>query len=268
MSDVTELAGRRGRIAVHRWAATDPRALVLLAHGYGEHAGRYEAVAQDLVARGLTVVAPDHLGHGRSEGERVLVQDVGDLVADLHAVAAVARDEYPGLPTVLLGHSMGGLVATLYAQRHAGELAGLVLSGPVIGGSPDIEALLGMDPIPDVPIDPAVLSRDPAVGEAYAADPLVWHGPFKRSTLEAFVAAVQTIADGPALGALPTLWIHGDEDELAPLSHTRPAVQRVRGEDFEEHVYPGARHEILNETNRDEVLDDVGRFVDRVLAGR
>ena len=135
----------------------------------------------------------------------------------------------------------------------------------MIGGNPGFKGLLAMDPLPDVPIDPAVLSRDPKVGEAYAGDPLVYHGPLTRPTLEAIFAAVDAISHGPGLGTLPTLWIHGEEDALAPLAATREAIERIRGDRLEEQVYPGARHEILNETNREEVLDEVAGFLDAVL---
>lgn len=123
-----------------------------------------------------------------------------------------------------------------------------------------------MDPIPEVPIDPDVLSRDPAVGRAYADDPLVHHGPFRRETLLGLGAAVEAVAAGGTFGPLPTLWIHGAEDQLVPLDATRPAIEAVRGERFAEIIYPGARHEVLNETNRDEVLDDVVAFL-RSAAG-
>jgi alpha-beta hydrolase superfamily lysophospholipase len=166
---------------------------------------------------------------------------------------------------VLIGHSMGGVIATAYAQRADPRLAALVLSGPVIGGNPAFESLLTMDPIPDVPIDPSILSRDDEVGRAYAADPLIWHGPFKRPTLEALFAMIAKIQAGPGLGSLPTLWLHGDQDALAPLEATRAAIDTVRGDELEEHVYPGALHEIFNETNRDEVLGDVTAFIDRAL---
>ena len=129
----------------------------------------------------------------------------------------------------------------------------------MIGGNPDIEALLGMDPIPEVPIDPEVLSRDPAVGEAYSADELVWHGPFKRETLQALFAAVGAVAAGGAL-SVPTLWIHGSDDALAPLEHAREAIENIRADVVEEKVYPEARHEIFNEINRDEVIADVIAF--------
>jgi alpha-beta hydrolase superfamily lysophospholipase len=166
---------------------------------------------------------------------------------------------------VLIGHSLGGLIATRFVQRDRPELAALVLSGPFVGGNPQVEALLSMDPLPDVPIDPTILSRDPAVGEAYASDELVYHGPFHRETLEAIFAAVRTVGAGPTFGDLPTLWIHGEEDVLAPLAVTREAVHRLRGSNLEEHIYPGAQHEVLNEINKDEVLEDIVSFLRRVL---
>jgi alpha-beta hydrolase superfamily lysophospholipase len=110
-----------------------------------------------------------------------------------------------------------------------------------------------------------VLSRDPEVGRAYDADPLVWHGPFKRPTLEALRAGLAAIEEGPSLGSLPLLWAHGEEDQLVPVAGSRGGIERLRGERFVEKIYPGARHEIFNETNRDEVLADVTAFVDDSL---
>jgi alpha-beta hydrolase superfamily lysophospholipase len=265
MAQDISINGVRGNIFIRRWDATSPQRIVVLAHGYGEHSGRYEHVAQRLAADGAVVYAPDHHGHGRSDGERGLVSDIELLVDDLAAVLALAQAEHPGLPSALLGHSLGGIVVTRLVQRGDQGLSALVLSGPVIGGNPAFEGLLAMDPIPDVPIDPAILSRDPKVGEAYASDPLVYHGPLSRATLEAIFAAVAAIAEGPGLGALPTLWIHGEEDGLAPLEPTRAAIERVRGDQLEEQIYPGARHEVLNETNREDVLDEVASFLDGVV---
>jgi alpha-beta hydrolase superfamily lysophospholipase len=251
---------------VHRWSAAEPRVIVLIAHGYGEHAGRYAHVAQRLVDDlDAAVYAPDHRGHGRTDGATGLVEDGEAITADLHDVADAARAEHPDLPVVLIGHSMGGLIATRFAQRFGDELTALVLSGPVVGGNPAFEQLLAMDPIPDVPIDPAVLSRDESVGAAYQADELVYHGPFQRTTLEQLFAAIARVAEGPSFGELPLLWIHGSDDQLVPLDVTRPVIERLRGEDHEEHVYAGARHEVFNEINRDEVLDDVVAFLRKRL---
>ena len=260
------LDGSGGQLAARTWeGGGEPRYVALLCHGYGEHAGRYEHVAAALVANGAVVYAVDHMGHGRSEGERVLFTDVERVVDDLHAVDERAREEHPGLPVVLIGHSMGGMISARYAQRYGDTLAALVLSGPVVGNWAAAEQLLALPELPDVPLDPAALSRDPEVGKAYEADPLVWHGPFKRPMLEAWQRALAAIMDGPDLGELPLLWVHGAEDPLVPVEGSRPGVQHLGGGRHEERIYPGARHEVFNETNADEVLADVTGFLDRAL---
>ena len=258
--------GDAGQIHVTTWSGDDdPRFVTLLAHGYGEHAGRYEHVAAMLVGLGAVVYAPDHLGHGRSAGERALVDDVETLVNDLHAVADRARADHAGLPVVLVGHSMGGLIAARFAQRYGAELTALVLSGPIVGGNPAMAMLLEFDPIPDIPIDPAILSRDPAVGAAYAADPLVYHGPFHRQTLLALGESAALVAVGGTLGGLPTLWVHGTDDQLVPYDVTAATMEQIGGTALRHTAYDGAAHEVFNETNREEVLAEVADFLSEVL---
>ncbi|MBG0826848.1 alpha/beta fold hydrolase [Planomonospora sp. ID67723] len=257
--------GTRGEIAVQVWPHERPRYVAILVHGYGEHIGRYEHVAAALVRHGAAVYGPDHLGHGRSSGERALIEDFEDVVTDVHTVVEQARADHPGVPVVVVGHSMGGMIATRYAQRHGSEPAALVLSGPLIGKWAALEVLAALEEIPDIPIDPATLSRDLTVGEAYAADPLVWHGPFKKPTVDAFARTMEAIAAAGSLGDLPTLWIHGEDDQLIPLDGSRVGIDGIRGTNLTERVYPGARHEVFNETNKDEVLAEVAGFVDRVL---
>jgi alpha-beta hydrolase superfamily lysophospholipase len=252
-----------GRVQVRRWPASGAQRLIVLVHGYGEHIGRYEHLARALAAQGSTVVGPDHVGHGRSEGEPALVEDFEAIVDDLRAVVRETRGD---LPVVMVGHSMGGLIATRYAQRHRADLAGLVLSGPAVGLAPVMEGWLAAPEPPSDPIDPAVLSRDPAVGEAYAADPLVYHGGWKRPTLAAFVAADRAIPVGPTFGDLPLLYVHGGDDQLVPVDLARPVVDRLAGPDTEVHVLEGARHEVFNETDKDETIGLVARFAERVTA--
>jgi alpha-beta hydrolase superfamily lysophospholipase len=119
---------------------------------------------------------------------------------------------------------------------------------------------------PDVPLDITTLSRDPKVGAHYDSDPLVWHGPFKRPTLQAISAGLTAIDDGPSLGALPLMWAHGEADQLVPLPGSHGGIARLRGEHFVERIYPEARHEIFNEINKDEVLADVTAFISEALA--
>ncbi|MFF2202387.1 alpha/beta hydrolase [Streptomyces sp. NPDC058145] len=263
MTDVRE--HDLGGIAVTEWPHPEPRYLALVVHGYGEHAGRYDELAGVLAGHGAAVYGPDHVGHGRSAGERVVIEDFEDVVTDVHRVAGLARTAHPGLPLVMVGHSMGGLIAARYAQRYGSELSALVLSGPVIGAWELPGRLLALDEIPDTPISPAALSRDPAVGAAYAADPLVWHGPMKRPTLKAFTRTLEAVDEGGDVGPLPLLWLHGDEDRLVPLPGSRVGVERLSGGRLTERIFTGARHEVFNETNRAEVFAELIRFLDRAL---
>jgi alpha-beta hydrolase superfamily lysophospholipase len=260
------LTGHAGELHVATWPNPDAHHIAVLVHGYGEHVNRYAQVAADLVAQGAVVYGPDHRGHGLSAGERVSIPDFEPVVDDLHQVVQRTRELHVGLPVVLIGHSMGGMIAARYAQRYGGALHALVLSGPVLGRWEAADALLALEELPDVPIDPTTLSRDPRVGEAYVADPLVWHGPFRRETLEAIRTCLATIGAQPPVEGLPTLWVHGEEDQLVPIGPTRAGVRAlVARAQLTEVVYPGARHEVFNETNRDEVLAQVTRFVDDAL---
>jgi alpha-beta hydrolase superfamily lysophospholipase len=252
-----------GRVHARRWPADEAARLVVIVHGYGEHIGRYEQMAQALAARGSAVVGPDHVGHGRSSGERALVEDFEPVVDDLRAVVQATRDD---LPIVMVGHSMGGLIATRYAQRHREDLAGLVLSAPAVGLGPVVEGWLDAPELSPDPLDVAALSRDPAAREAYAADPLVWHGGWKRATLEAFVAADRAIAQGPGFGDLPLLYVHGGDDQLVPVELARPVIERVAGPDSELHVVEGARHEVFFELGKEQTIDSVASFAERVTA--
>jgi alpha-beta hydrolase superfamily lysophospholipase len=268
MTETTQwtIDGQRGHITVREWPNEHAQWLAVLAHGYGEHIGRYDHVAEALRHAGAAVVGPDHRGHGTSDGDPALIEDFEDVTSDLHTVTLRASEKYRGLPIILIGHSMGGMIAARYGQRYSHELTALVLSGPMLGARALVEHLLSMDPIPAIPLDPADLSRDTAVGEAYASDPLIWHGPFKRPMLEAMKRELDIIDTGPSYGNLPLLWIHGELDPLIPLAATRPIIEHLRGARFEEHIYPGALHEVFNETNRAEVIADVVAFAQRMLS--
>src|SRR2546428_7181712 len=112
-----ELRGRRGRIVVHRWSANEPKFVALIAHGIGEHAGRYAHVAERLVAEGSAVYAPDFEGHGLSEGDRARIQTIDDLVDELASVYEASRRATTSTPVILIGHSLAGRIATRFRQR-------------------------------------------------------------------------------------------------------------------------------------------------------
>jgi pimeloyl-ACP methyl ester carboxylesterase len=130
---------------------------------------------------------------------------------------------------------------------------------PHVEGNPKLHVIDNQNPC-----DPLPIHAHEKHGN-HPDDPLVWHGRFQRTTLEALAACLDRIrSDGP-LGALPTFWVHGEDDQLVPIDATREGIEALRGVVFEEKVYPGARHEIFNETNKDEVLADVTAFLGRSL---
>ena len=260
-----EIAGGKGRLKLHRWGGDDAAFVAVIVHGLGEHAGRYNHVAQALVDKGAAVYAGDHYGHGASEGEKGVVEDIELFVDDTALVVDLARSEHPGLPVVMVGHSMGGLIATRYAQRPDHGLTALVLSAPAIGVNPALIGLLEMPEFPDVPIDPSVLSRDPAVGEAYAADPLVYHGPLQKGTLLALAVRSEPSRRAPTSAACRRSGCTAPRTSCVPIDAAQPLVEKVGGETLERKSYEGARHEIFNETNQDEVIADAVAFLTRTL---
>ena len=144
---------------------------------------------------------PDHLGHGLSQGERVLIEDYDAVVDDVQRVVSHFRQQYSTLPLVVIGHSMGGMIATRYVQRYGEEVRALVLSGPLLGDRTARSGRTADDPRHAAGY--RHLARDPAVGAAYQEDTLVWHGPFKRPTLRAMQRILAAINAGPASARYP-----------------------------------------------------------------
>jgi len=264
----SEFAGVHGtRIVYDVWRPDGPpTGILLLAHGLGEHARRYDHVIERVVGLGLVVYAPDHRGHGRSGGKRIELRDWSEFVDDLHQLSAVATAENPGLDRFLLGHSMGGAIALSYALDHQDELSGLILSAPavdVVGGKPrvvvEVGKILGRfaPGIPVETLDAKAVSRDPAVVAAYESDPLVHHGKVKAGIARGMIIAAESFpARLPSL-TLPVLLLHGTEDHLADISGSRMIAAHAGSKDLTLKTYDGLFHEVFNEPEQDKVLDDL-----------
>jgi alpha-beta hydrolase superfamily lysophospholipase len=261
--------GSEGSVFYRAWQPeTPPHRIVVVVHGYAEHSARYQHVAEILSAAGSAVYAEDHLGHGRSEGERALITDFEHVVDDLASLADLATGEHPGLPLLFMGHSMGGLLASRYAQRHPERVAGLLLLGAVIGDWRWARETLAQPTMPDPPTDWSGMSRDPAAVREYSTDPLVYRDRYQRPLLEAEVVALDRFNADIGRLTMPVLLLHGRDDPFVYYRTSLEAACRLPTGDLVIRVFPGARHELVNETNRMEVLGEIVRFVTRVAPAR
>jgi alpha-beta hydrolase superfamily lysophospholipase len=232
---------------------------MLLLHGIAEHSGRYEHVGAQLASAGVEVVAIDHRGFGMSGGRRSYVVSFDEFVDDVADQLAQVRGF--GLPTVLLGHSMGGLIALSYVLQGRPAPDALALSGPALGAAipAPLRALVPLLAryaprlrVP-TPIKGSQLATDPAVGEAYFADPLVVRAT-TPALAQALIGRIEWANHHLDALALPTLVQHGGEDTLVPTRSSEPLAGRAGVQRI---VYPGLRHEIFNEPTHAAVIDDL-----------
>jgi len=252
----------------------EPRGVVILAHGYGEHARRYDHVAQRFADAGLVTYALDHRGHGRSGGKRVRVRHMSEFVSDFRSLVMTATAENPHVPRIVLGHSMGGGIVLAYGAQYPDSYDLMVLSGPAIAahtGVSKVKALLGKavgSLLPDVPIeqiDPDAVSRDPQVVADYRADPLVYRGKIPAGIGKALLVVGETMPQLAGGITAPLLVVHGGQDRLVAAAGSERLVRCVASRDVELKVYPELFHEVFNEPERDTVLDDVTTWIEARL---
>jgi acylglycerol lipase len=259
--------GVRGvRIHVRSWVpARPPTGVVVIAHGFAEHGGRYASVAQRLLAESVVVVAADHRGHGLSEGKRTSVVRFVDYVDDLTTVITRARSRWPSQCLVLLGHSMGGLIALDFAVRPKTSLDGLVLSAPAAcpGDVSKVQLAVGRvlsRVAPNVGVLRLPLnriSRDQAVVDAYHNDPLVFRTPIRARLGAEMIDAMGRVDHALPAMRMPLLVMQGTADGLVDPGCGPQVYERAGSPDKTLKMYDGLWHEIFNEPERDRVFADL-----------
>ena len=271
-------------IEVCEWAPSTPaRGVVQIAHGMGEHAGRYRALALALNAVGVAVVANEHRGHGaealrRGEKGQLGPRGFAGLVDDMLAVSDFAQSRHPGAPLILLGHSMGSFATKIYLLDHAHRVRGAALSGTVAldlaeagnNSAWKLPATNAPVQVRRTPYD--WLSRDEAEVDAYIADPLCGFRlevKSRQSMYAAYARTAQPEAMRRIPARLPLYLFVGEADAIhRRLAYFNPLVERFQAaglSDVTVRIYEGARHEVLNETNRAEVVAHLIEWVERVL---
>ena len=273
------------QIACARWDSRGPVVgAVQIAHGMGEHIGRYADVIEVLVSAGLTVYGNDHRGHGHTAPSAAHLGDLGEggfdlLVEDMYRLSRIASQENPGKRFFLLGHSMGSFAAQQYVLEHSREIDGLILSGS--GALDELERVARSAPpgknILNAAFEPARtpvdwLSRDTMVVDAFLSDPLCF-AQLQSASFASFLGAAPRLADLARLSGiradLPVYLFSGSED---PVGQQQKGVEvlieryiKAGLRDVTHDFYPGGRHEMLNETNRSEVLQNLLGWINSVL---
>lgn len=254
----------------HIWAANNPRAVMNLVHGFGEHSGRYEGMAADLNAKGISVVTLDLRGHGQSDGARGYCPDYSQLLGDVDALLAKSRELYPNLPHVIYGHSMGGgLVLNHQLKAKHSDMTCVIASAPFIKPAETINGvqrsaakLLGkLAPKMTLgnKIDGSKISRLPAEQEAYLSDPLN-HGKLGVGLAIGMVDGGDWIMENAANWNTPLLIVHAREDQLTQFEASETFAAKAQNCSFK--AYDNCEHEIHNDSHRADVYAAVSDFIE------
>lgn len=242
---------------------TAPKAIIVIVHGLCEHLGRYEYVTQKLTERNLGVYRFDHRGHGRSEGKPIFYSDFNQMIDDVNVVVELAKQEHPGLPLFLIGHSMGGLAVTTFGMKYPQHVNGIVASGAVTRFNNQFAIP------PNMPVDayfPNELAggvcSDPAVVEAYVNDPLVAK-EISFGLFYSLFAAADWNKQNSSKFVDPVLLLHGCHDGLVSEKNSRDLFGDIASQDKSLKIYAFLLHEIFNEPSKDEVIGDAIAWIEK-----
>jgi acylglycerol lipase len=245
---------------------SDCRAIVVVIHGINEHSGRYAHLAADLNRHNFALYGMDLRGHGKSDGPRAWIDSFDDFLDDVEVFLDQVRQQQPGKPIFLLGHSMGGIIVAWLAITLPPKVQGLIFSGPAIlvGGKvfPVLRRLASFFSLiwPSlrlVRMGCQFISRDPQVIDDFKNDPLVFHGRFPVRTGAEILHAAKLVQQRMEEIRLPFLVMHGTGDIVADSDGSRQLYDRASSTDKTIHLYEGLYHEIFSEPEREQVISDL-----------
>lgn len=256
------LAEDHVRIFYQSWTVANPKGIVLVSHGLGEHSGRYENLMNALDGKSISFYAIDHRGHGKSGGKRGHVDSYMNYINDFKQMVedVVKKENGPGVPVILLGHSMGGLIAAKYALTHPGDMDALILSAAALIPAvkvPEIKKIVGKIFNKLAPrftlnneLDPNDISHDKDVVRAYIDDPLV-HGLVSARWYSEYLATAEEVLNRVAEYTMPLLVIHGTGDKMVSIEGTKYVYEKASSKDKTIHTFDGLFHETMNESGKE-----------------
>ena len=270
-SESFELTAPGGHAVFYRALVPEsPRAALLALHGLAEHSGYYGEAMDALAAAGVAVFAPDHRGHGYSGGAPGDLQGLEEALGDIGLVHEALRQRVPDAPLFVLGHSFGGQLALLYALRRQGELAGVILSSPLVLVPPYVSPLLvritGLVArlLPRLPLQGFAhtrTTRNPEAVEQMLRDPLYYKGKIRARTGSALLAGMQEATRRLEELSLPLLVLHGERDETVEPACSRTVIERAASRDKILKLFPEAMHHLLLEPEAGEILKLIGEWI-------
>ena len=252
----------------------EPKATLLVVHGVREHSGRYMNVVNHLVPSGYGVYGIDHIGHGKSDGERVYVERFQDYTRTLKKYFDMIREWQPERPIFLIGHSMGGLISAAFLLEHQDELSGAVLSAPSIKVSDNTsQAIIFVGKLLSIimpkagliKLDAENVSRDPAVVDAYINDPLAYTGKITARLGAEILETMQRVTEEATEIRLPIMIVQGSDDKVVDPRGAQLLYDLVTSEDKTIKIYDGLYHEVFNEPEHEQVLNDVKTWLEAHL---
>lgn len=253
------------------WPVAQPKGLLAIVHGFAEHCGRYQWLAEQLNQTGWSAAAFDCRGHGQSGGRRAHIDSFEEYLNDLRFFLKELGQAHGGTPTILLGHSLGGLVAARLAELGDEEFSSLILSSPFLGLAiqvPKLKAWAGKllsRIFPTIAIktglDPTWISHDREVVERYKTDPLVSHVATTRWFTEVLAAQARTLTEVGQLRR-PLLLLQAGDDRIASADCSRKFFEAIPVQDKTLRVYDGYYHEVLNEVGRERVFHDLETWME------
>lgn len=268
MKKVTRTLKDGIRIQQYEWPVKNPKAHLIIVHGYAEYAARYDHFAQHLNENGVSVTSYDQRGYGHSDGLSAYIRRFSDYVDDLEEILSGIQTE---APFFLMGHSMGGQVCVQYALNKSTErFKGMIITSALLEIDKDLSPILQLlapilgaifPKLPTEKLDKTYLTRSPEVLEAYMNDPLIYLKGTRARTGAEMLKAIKESRKRFGEISIPILVAHGDADRLTMPGGSKKLYEDAASNDKTLKIYPGLYHELLNEPERQQIMEDFTNWI-------